>query len=264
MYNGLVGLKIGLVLSGGAVRGFAHIGVLKAFQREGLTIDMVAGTSSGAIVGAMYAAGMDPWKMETLAKEINWRDIVSPTWPPKEGLLSGDRLARFIRERVRARYFSSLRLPLAVVAVDILSQRQYIFRRGRLDIAVQASCAVPGIFKPVPYRGMLLVDGGVLANLPSEAVKEMGADIVVGVDVNRRDRLFKRLDNIFKILLQCQYIMMEASTRRAKELCDYVIEPDMGKGGFLALERASEFIDLGEKAALPVVKKIKRRRDRGV
>lgn len=256
-------MKIGLALSGGAARGFAHLGVLKAFEREGIPIDMIAGTSSGAIVAAMYAAGMKVEEIEAITRKINWMDILAPTWP-REGLLSGEKIARFVEERIPVRYFTHLPIPLAVVAVDILSGKEYVFKRGRIGTAIQASCAVPGIFKPVRYKGMLLVDGGVLNNLPSKVVRDMGADVVIGVDVNKRDRLFNRLDNLFKVLLQCQYIMMEASSRRARELCDYVVEPEIGKGGFLSLERAAEFIRLGEKATIPVIKKLKERGEKGV
>ncbi len=250
--------KIGIALSGGAARGLAHIGVLKVLERESVPLDMIAGTSSGAIVAAMYAAGMGAKDIEAIARDLKWMDLIAPTWP-KDGLLSGQRLSTFVRERIPVSSFSRLKVPLAIPAVDILSRRIYIFRKGRLDTAIQASCAVPGIFRPVRYRGMLLVDGGVLENLPSKTVREIGADLVLGVDVNRRGRLFDRVDNLFKILLQCQYIMMEATTRELRNLCDYLVEPDVGKGGFLSLERVEDFIEAGERAAIPVVKKLKRR-----
>ncbi len=248
---------LGLALSGGAARGFAHIGILKAFERESVPISFIAGTSSGSIVGAMYASGMDIESILNVTQRLKWlKDLVSPAWP-KDGFLSSKKLSDFIHDIIPAKRFSELKIPLSIVSVDILSRKQYVFNKGNLDIAIRASCSVPGIFKPVKHQGMLLVDGGVVNNLPAQIVKDMGADIVVGVDVNKRARLFDNIDNVFKVLLQSHYIMMEANTDVQRRHCDYIIEPDIGKGGFVSIEKAQEFIKSGEYAAAPVARKIK-------
>ena len=251
------GKSVGIAFSGGAARGFAHLGVLKEFERASLQIDMIAGTSSGALVGVLYASGLSLERIEAIGRSLTWlKDIVSPVLPTY-GILSTAKLGRFIRETLPVKRFSDLKIPLSVMTVDILSRRECVFSTGRLDIAIQASCSVPGIFKPVAYRDMLLVDGGIMSNLPARIVRRMGADIVIGVDVNKKGRLFDRIDNVFKVLLQSHYIMMETNTRNEKSFCDFVIEPDVGKGGFLSLEKADEFIRCGEKAARLVVKEIK-------
>jgi NTE family protein len=249
--------KIGLALGGGAARGIAHIGVLKAFVKAGVPVDLIAGTSSGAIVGALFASGLTIKEIEETGRDISWiKDIITPVWP-HDGLLSGEKIANFIEKNLPVKTFSQLKIPLSITSVDIKTKKAYIFHKGRVSLAVQASCSVPGIFSPVKLRHMLLVDGGVLINLPGKIVTDMGANITVGVDVNRKAKTFENFNNIFKVLLQSHLIMMEANVTNGRHCCNYILEPDIGGRGFLALDKFDEFIELGEKAAIPVIKKIK-------
>lgn len=249
--------KIGLALGGGAARGIAHIGVLKAFVKAGIPIDFIAGTSSGAIVGALFASGLTIKEIEKIGRDMSWiKDIITPIWP-RDGLLSGEKIANFIEENLPVKNFSQLKIPLSVTSVDIKTKSAYIFNKGHLRLAVQASCSVPGIFSPVKLHHMLLVDGGIINNLPGKVVKEMGANIAIGVDVNRKAKNFEKIDNIFKVILQSHLIMMEANVTNGRQYCNYILEPDIGERGFLALDKFDEFIELGEEAAIPVVEKIK-------
>lgn len=171
---------VGLVLSGGGARGFAHIGVLRALERAGAKFDVVAGTSMGAILGAIYATGATAEELYSLAHRTNWRDVVDLSL--KTGLLKGDRLEGFLGEILPAT-FDELKLPLAVVATDIESGEEVVMSDGDLLAAVRASASFPGAFEPVHLQGRTLADGGIVNNLPVNAASWLGANRVIASDV---------------------------------------------------------------------------------
>jgi NTE family protein len=175
--------RVGLALGGGALRGMAHVGVLRVLEREGIRVDCIAGTSAGSVVGAAYAAGIPPAKMEELACSLRGKDVARPALS-RHGLLSFDRLGAYVARTLGDVSFSDLRLLYAAVAVDVESSEQVILRTGRVAPAVQASCSVPILAKPVEIEGRLLVDGGVLNNLPISVARELGADVVIAVNLN--------------------------------------------------------------------------------
>ncbi len=170
----------GLVLSGGGARGFAHIGVLRVLERAGAKFDVVAGTSMGAILGALYASGASAEELYQLATVTDWTDIVDLSL--KTGLMKGDRLAGFLAERLPAT-FEELKLPLAVVATDIESGEEVVMTEGDLVSAVRASASFPGAFEPVQIGGRTLADGGIINNLPINAAGWLGANRVIASDV---------------------------------------------------------------------------------
>ncbi|MDT3682273.1 MAG: patatin-like phospholipase family protein [Trueperaceae bacterium] len=173
-------ISVGLVLSGGGARGFAHIGVLRALERAGAKFDVVAGTSMGAILGAIYARGASADDLYELAKHTAWRDVVDLSL--KTALLKGDRLGAFLAEVLPAT-FEELELPLAVVATDIESGEEVVMSDGDLVSAVRASASFPGAFEPVHVGGRTLADGGIVNNLPVNAAGWLGANRVIASDV---------------------------------------------------------------------------------
>jgi NTE family protein len=177
-------MKIGIALGGGGAKGFAHIGVLKALKEAGIEFDFVSGTSIGALVGAVYAAGkLD--RLEHLSKRYGMTDIpflLGPTWPSK-GLFSGSYVERLLNETVHVKNIEDLAKPYAAVSVDLNKAEVVTFTRGPLNRAVRASMSIPGLLTPVSHDDMLLVDGGVLEPVPVRAVRSIGAELVVAVDL---------------------------------------------------------------------------------
>ncbi len=176
--------KIGIALGGGGAKGFAHIGVLKALEQAGFEFDVIAGTSIGALVGAVYADGKLP-ELERVSRRYGVKDLpflLGPTWPRK-GLFSGNYLERLLDDIVRVRNIEELAKPFAAIAVDLNKAEVVTFTHGNLYRAVHASMSIPGLFKPVTGGDEILVDGGVLEPVPVNALRLLGADVVVAVDL---------------------------------------------------------------------------------
>ena len=182
----LHGKKVGLALGGGAARGLAHIGVLDVLQKEGIPIDMIAGTSAGAVVGAIYAWNQDTARIKKEALEVNWRKVAPLIDPslPKSGLIKGkkikDLLASYIGGNIK---FSDLKIPFACVATDIDTGEEVVIDQGSVPEALRASISIPGIFTVVKREGRYLVDGGLTNPVPVNVVKRMGADFIIAVNV---------------------------------------------------------------------------------
>lgn len=177
--------KIGLALGGGAARGLAHVGVLKVFEQEGIRVDAIAGTSFGAFIGALHAAGVPASVVEEVALGIDWKRLVQFLDPviPRSGLIDGRRIERFMAELLPVRTFEELQIPLAVTAADIDNGDTICIRKGDLTQALRAAVSFPGLFTPVRFNDRYLFDGGVCAPIPVEQVREMGVDKVIAVSV---------------------------------------------------------------------------------
>jgi len=177
--------KIGLALGSGSARGWAHIGVIKALTEAGIHVDYVAGTSVGAVVGAVYASGrIDSFKDVVL--QLDWKKIASflDVVFPKSGLIDGNRIAEFIRSHVGEKNIEDLSLPFCAVSTDLATGNEVVFQDGDIIEAVRASISVPGVFTPVRKSGAILVDGGLVNPVPVSVVRKMGADLVIAVDLN--------------------------------------------------------------------------------
>ena len=177
--------KIGLALGSGAARGLAHIGVLKVLTANQIPIDFIAGSSMGALIGALYAGGLSVEQLQEIACNTDWKltaKMFTPTLP-WSGLVEGNRIRQFIQTLVGDRNFTDLKLPFAAVATDIQTGEQIIIENGSLVEAVRASISIPGIFTPVRHQNRFLVDGGVVNPVPTDVVRNMGADIVFAVNV---------------------------------------------------------------------------------
>ncbi|MGD8812958.1 MAG: patatin-like phospholipase family protein [Anaerolineales bacterium] len=178
--------KVGLALGGGGARGIAHIGVLRTLEQAGIPVDCLAGTSIGGIIAAGYASGLTPDQLEQETKNttrLRRMLRLADPGPLDQGLLRGKRLQSFFDERVGHKTFADLRIPLAIVCVDLNARKEAVITEGSLALAVRATISVPGLFMPVNHRGQRLVDGGLLNNVPVSAVRQLGADLVIAVDV---------------------------------------------------------------------------------
>jgi NTE family protein len=174
---------IALALGGGGARGAAHLGVLAVLEREGLTPDLITGTSVGSIIGAGYAAGIPVEEMLGIMRSLKWGDLTRLNWSSRLSVLDTTPLRRIVDKAIGGKDFCDLDIPFAAVACNVLTGEQVILREGPVSSAVTASSAVPGIFSPVEYGDALLVDGGTVANLPVRVARELGADYVVAVDI---------------------------------------------------------------------------------
>jgi len=176
--------KIGLALGSGSARGLAHIGVIKVLEQEGIPIDVVAGTSIGALIGALYAAGLTPSQMEEIATKIDWKTIghllFSPV-VPGSGLIDGKKIADFIGEMILMEDIEDLKIPYGAVATDLSTGDEVIITKGKVIDAVQASISIPGVFAPYVYNDKVLIDGGIVNPVPVNVVRKLGADIVIAV-----------------------------------------------------------------------------------
>lgn len=176
-------LRLGLALGSGAARGLAHIGVLKVLDEAKIQVHTIAGTSIGAFIGALYAAGVPVQRMEDVARELDWRKLahlLNPT-VPTSGLVDGGKLVEFMAELLPVHSFEALRLPLAVTATDIETGEALIIRKGDLLEALRAALAFPGVFPPVRFNDRFLVDGGLCNPVPADVARHLGADRVIGV-----------------------------------------------------------------------------------
>ena len=252
--------KIGLALGGGAARGIAHVGVLKVLEKKGIVPQMIAGTSIGAIIGAIYAKEMDVALLEQYATEWSrWRtaQLLDPTLP-RVGLIKGKKVEGILDTYLGDATFSELKVPFACVAVDIDTGEEVVFKEGPVVSAVRASVSIPGIFLPVERGGAFLVDGGLVNPVPVSTVREMGAEYVIAVNVlphpegrvsQEGEGDLSRGLNIFAILMQTVNISANIIATVSLEGADLVIEPDVGCVSPTDFHLASELIPRGEEAA---------------
>lgn len=246
-------VRIGLALGGGAVRGAAHIGVLNVLDKAGLAPAVITGCSAGALIGALYAAGMSAPDISALARTLQWKRLVRPSITGRS-LFETSRLGAFLDKTLDGRSFAELPLPFAAVACELTTARRVVLDEGPVSSAVLASSAIPGVFPPVERDGMLLVDGSLVDMVPAALARAMGADIVVAVDVSgplpRRPP--KTMVQIMVAVSALQPGVEEQLARDA----DLVLVPDVDGYAFWELSRMSEFEQAGQAAAeesLPLV-----------
>jgi NTE family protein len=246
-------MRIGLALGGGVARGLAHVGVLSVLERERIPIHCVAGTSAGAIIGSMYAAGIGIERIRELALGIKWWHLARPVFPIR-GWVTFAPLERWLVRKLGDLDIRDLKLPFAAVATDLEAGQPYVMRDGRLAPAVRGSCSVPVIVTPLRYRGRLLCDGGVSDNLPVSVARSLGADYVIGV--NLFDPLFPKPRN----LLTVGFAAAETLVRRAGggvDAADCLVRPDLIGQTYVNFSKKLDLIARGEiaaEAALPQIR----------
>lgn len=251
--------RIGLALSGGAARGIAHIGVLRALVENEIPIDRIAGTSAGALVGGTMASGLPLSELETIGRSLRWRDVGRITMS-RMGIQSNERLEQYLRGLLPVTRFEELPIPFAAVATDLQSGKAVIMRdKGDLPFAIRASCAIPGWYIPVmDEQGRQLVDGGLVANIPSEVARSLGADLVIAVDVNAEGAAFLGPSlSIISVVLQSMLLVQRTAALYQLEAADLVIKPRVGHIRWDEMSRAEEFIAAGYEATIERMSEIK-------
>ncbi|MFC2019299.1 patatin-like phospholipase family protein [Chloroflexota bacterium] len=266
-------IKVGLALGSGAARGMAHIGVLEVLQKEGISVDMIAGTSAGAAAGAIYARWQNAGLIRGLVLGMGWKKMTS--WmdfvPRKSGFIDGSRIMDILKTVISAdTEFKDLEIPFACVATDIDTGEEVVIREGSVLKAIRASISIPGIFTVVSRQGRYLVDGGLVNPVPISILREMGADFIIAVNVipsvSRRippvgegKAAKPSPPNLFNVLVQSLYTSIYSLAKSCAEVADIVIEPRVGHIGPVDFSRAQECIEQGEMAAREAIPEIKRR-----
>jgi len=280
--------KIGVALSGGGIRGIAHIGVLKVLVENNIPIDLISGTSAGAIVAAMYACGYTPQQMQTMVQKLKITEFIDLNVTVSDlfkhgmkwlysgmfrfwsvlptGLIKGDKIEQYFYSLWQDRTVRDTDIPLAITAVDLNSADTIFFtspvfsRRAILNAryyhntsltdAVRASISIPGIFFPKKYRSMTLVDGAVKNNLPTDILRHMGADVIIGVDLGYDGQANYDIKTVGEILIQCIEIMSrEVTLLKSEQYADIIIRPNTFDISLKDMKQALSCIDRGEQAA---------------
>jgi NTE family protein len=251
-------LRIGLALSGGAARGIAHVGVLRELLTNKIPIDFVAGTSGGAIVGGAFAAGLPIEAIEEIGRSLRWRDIGRVTLS-KLGIQSNARLEQLLRERLPVTRFEDLKIPFAAVATDLHTGAPVILSgQGDIPFAIRASCCVPGWYVPVTdNNGRQLVDGGLVANVPTKQARALGADIVIAVDVNFEGAKFLGPPtSAIGVLFQSMMVIQRTAAAHELNDADVVILPRVGHIRWDEVARGAELMEAGAIAARAAIQQI--------
>lgn len=274
--------KIGLALGGGGARGAAHVGVLKVLEKEGIKFDYIAGTSIGSVVGGLYAAGVPLSEMENafetgklmrnfMTVPLTFRIAVAPVmFVPRilgskayDGLYKGNKFRNYVSKTITAHHINieELNVPFSAVSLNLLDGKPYMIQRGNLGYAMQASTAVPSLRKPVEIGDKLLVDGGVICNLPVKQVREMGADIVIAVNIDHpfgeRDKnAFRRVGSVAQWMLDWDLFSLD---RSQSEIADITIHPDTAGISLISRSKkdARKCVIAGEQAATALLPKIR-------
>lgn len=284
--------KIGLVLSGGGAKGFAHIGVLKVLEEAGVKIDYIGGTSMGAVVGGLYASGYSATQIDSIFYNTNFDELLQDYIPRSsknfyekknnevyavvlpfhkfkigipialsKGMYNYSLLTRLTHNVRHVRDFSKLPIPFLCIATDIEKGEEVILNSGYLAQAMLASSAFPSLFSPVEINGKLLIDGGVINNYPVEELRKMGADIIIGVDVQDDLKDRKSLNDATRILVQITNLDMIKKMEEKTKITDIYIKPNVAEFGVISFNQGKEIIKKGEEAAMRYIEKLKALRD---
>lgn len=248
---------VGLAFGSGGAKGFAHIGVLKALEASDIPVHVIAGTSIGSLIGAFYATGMTARFMERLATTLRFRHWVDLT-VPKMGMIVGDKVLNMVSLLTRGLTIEEANLPLAIVATELLSRTGVTFRSGSIAKAVRASISIPGVFIPYVTEQGVFVDGGVVERVPVLAARQLGADVVIGVDVGASVRNIAP-DSMVDVIMQALDIMQEQVYATQIPRADIMIVPELSNIGTSNFNKATEAIEAGYQAtllAIPTIREV--------
>jgi NTE family protein len=252
-------VRIGLALGGGAARGFAHIGVIKALEAQGIVPDVVVGTSAGSVVGALYAAGNNGFKLNRMALEMDEAaisDWAVPLFARSSGVLKGEAIQRYINRAVRNAPIEKFPISFGAVATDLQNGKPILFQRGNAGMAVRASSSVPGVFQPVKIGDKSYVDGGLVAPVPVRYAREMGADFVIAVNISA-DPDAQPSTSSLDVVLQTFAIMGQTINRLEMKDADIVITPSLGAMKGSDFSGRNLAILAGEQAAAAVMPELR-------
>lgn len=254
-------IKVGLALGGGAARGFAHIGVIKALESQGIVPDIVVGTSAGSLVGALYAAGNNGFALNKLALEMDEAAISDwsvPFFSKSTGVLKGEALQNYVNRTVNGLPIEKLKIPFGAVATDLNSGQPILFQRGNTGAAVRASSAVPSVFQPVKIGDRSYVDGGLVSPVPVRFAREMGADFVIAVNISSQPDAQPAASSL-DVLLQTFAIMGQSINYYELKEADIVIQPRLGTMKGHDFPGRNTAILAGEQATAAVMAELKRK-----
>jgi NTE family protein len=254
-------LKVGLALGGGFARGIAHIGVLRTLERHEIPIDFIAGTSVGALIAATYASGTSLDEMTRQGAATRFSDFGRWTLS-RMGMASNDRLEDFLRKFTPARYFNEMKIPLSIVATDVISGESVHFTDGEIGPALRASCAYPGLFLPVEYRGRVLVDGFLTEAVPAGAVREMGAELVISVHLEP-GLIHAKPRNTIEVISRSFSIIQTSAIQPWRAATNVLIEPDVHHILWDEFAKTPELVSAGEAATRAAMPKIRAAFDGG-
>ena len=281
--------KIGLVLSGGGAKGFAHIGVIKVLEKAGVKIDYIGGTSVGSVIGALYASGYNATQLDSIFRDTDFNNLITDYIPRSsknfyekrndemyafslpvnnfkvgiplslsKGMFNYNLINRLTKHVKEIHDFNKLPIPFLCMATDIETGQQVVLNKGYLAKALLASSAFPSIFSPVELEGKLLVDGGVSNNFPVDEIRKLGADIIIGVDVQDEIKDRNSLNDATKILVQINNLQMIEKMKANKETTDIYIKPEVNQYGIISFDAIEDIINKGEMAANEQIDKIKK------
>jgi len=250
-------IKIALALGGGAAKGFAHVGVIKELEANGIVADIVTGTSAGSVVGSLYAAGYNGKQLEQIAVRLDESNLTDWTLST-QGFIKGEKLQDFINRQVGNRPIEKLAKPFGAVATDLDSGQRVVFRQGNTGQAVRASASIPNVFLPVVIAGHRYVDGGLVSPVPVSAAREMGADLVIAVDISARPKA-GRATGFLSMLDQSLNILSVTALNQELAHADVVIRPQVQNIGSTAFEARRQAMLAGETAALQALPMIRAR-----
>jgi NTE family protein len=254
-------VKIALALGGGAARGFAHIGVIKALEAQGIVPDIVVGTSAGSVVGALYASGYNGFQLQKIAldmDETTISDWAIPFFSKSSGVLKGEALQAYVNKAVHNQPIEKLKIPFGAVATDLKTGQPILFRRGNTGMAVRASSSVPGVFQPVVIGNRTYVDGGLVAPVPVRFAKEMGAEFIIAVNISSATEAQATASSM-DVLMQTFTIMGQRLNQHELKDADVVITPALGAMGSADFNGRNLAVLAGEQAAAAVMAELKAR-----
>ncbi|HEY3400125.1 MAG TPA: patatin-like phospholipase family protein [Geothrix sp.] len=253
--------KIALVLGGGAARGFAHVGVIRALEQEKIPIDMVVGTSVGSLIGAIYAADVSSFDLEWTAFQLEKEDLFDfgvLNAVTGMGFARGDKLEAWVKSHIKTANIENLKIPFAAVATDLNWGYKVVLDNGSVARAIRASAAIPGVFQPVQHQGKILVDGGVVDNIPISVAKAKGADIVIAVDISGNVGN-ANITNLVGVTLQATNIMFALNVEQSKKGADILITPaGIGDIGMLDFTQKKRCMQAGIEATKQTMPNIRR------
>jgi NTE family protein len=251
--------KVALVLGGGAARGFAHVGVIRALEQEKIPVHLIVGTSVGSLIGALYASDPNSFNLEWLSFTIEKDDIFDySVIYSKMGPVQGDRLEKFIQTKVKIKNIEQMKIPFYAVATDLNEGKTWVFEKGSVAKAVRASCSIPGIFTPLEMNGRTYVDGGVTNNLPVDIARAKGADIIIAVSLSKPSNSNIQFNSLLDVILQSIDIMGRELVTYKSRGYDVLIEPAVGDVGMTDFSQKKRLMDAGLQAARQALPRIKK------
>ncbi|WP_257311735.1 patatin-like phospholipase family protein [Geothrix fuzhouensis] len=258
--------KIALVLGGGAARGFAHIGVIRTLEQEKIPVDLVVGTSVGSLIGAIYAADRNSFDLEWTAFQLQKDDLFDfgvLSTVAGMGFAKGDKLEAWVKKHIKPANIEQLKIPFAAVATDLNWGQEVVLDRGSVARAVRASSAIPGVFQPVQHMGKILVDGGVVDNIPISVARAKGADLVIAVDISANVGNTD-ITNLLGVSLQATNIMFALNVEHSKKDADVLISPAIGDVGTLDFTQKKRCMEAGIVAAQQAMPAVRQAIDKWV